>query len=150
MRVQAQDTRAANGADLTGEIKMRAPAPTLAVVGLAFAAFAAPGAARERSVPAAIPEGPPVNCIPIRQIRQSQVRSDTVIDFMMTNRRVFRQSLPAGGCPQLGFERRFGYRTTIGRLCAGDIITVLPNPPVGGGASCALGSFRPVTLATAR
>ncbi|WP_231726239.1 MULTISPECIES: hypothetical protein [unclassified Sphingomonas] len=105
--------------------------------------------AKDRNqVPEATPVGKPVSCIPLRQIRQSIVRNDRVIDFTTTNRKVYRNTLPQS-CPQLGFERRFSYSTTISQLCSVDIITVLLNqgPGLQAGAGCALGEFQPVELA---
>ncbi len=49
------------------------------------------------------------------------------------------------GCPGLGFEERFAYKTTIGQLCSTDIITVLRTGGING-PSCGLGEFVPVEL----
>jgi hypothetical protein len=86
-------------------------------------------------------------CIPIRAIRETRVRSDQVIDFVMSGRRTYRVTLPQP-CPQLGFERSFSYSTSLSQLCSQDIITVLRQ--AGGlqpGASCGLAPFQPVRLA---
>lgn len=118
-----------------------------------LALVAAPGAARDRdAVPSAIPTGPARNCVPITQLRDSLVRSDRVIDFRTSGGRdrYYRVTLPQS-CPGLGFERRFSYATSLGQLCAQDIITVLYQ--AGGptrGASCGLAPFQPVTIARAR
>ena len=116
-------------------------------VALAIATLAAPGAARDRNaVPAATPVGELQSCIPIRSIRESLVRNDRVIDFRVNGNRYYRVTLPQS-CPQLGFERRFSYATSLSQLCAQDIITVFTvNPPMRG-ASCGLAPFRPVKLA---
>ncbi|ONF97060.1 hypothetical protein [Sphingomonas jeddahensis] len=114
---------------------------------LATALLAAPGAGRDRNaVPAAVPAGKPQSCIPIRGIRESLVRNDRVIDFRMNGRRYYRVTLDQP-CPQLGLERRFSYATSLSRLCAQDIITVLQSAPLMRGASCGLAPFQPVTLA---
>lgn len=114
---------------------------------LLTAALAAPGAARDRkAVPAATPSGKAQSCIPIRSIRESLVRSDRVIDFRMNGNRYYRVTLDQP-CPQLGFERRFSYATSLSQLCAQDIITVLQTGPLMRGASCGLAPFQPVTLA---
>lgn len=114
---------------------------------LIFAALAAPGAARDRNaVPAATAVGKPQSCIPIRSIRESLVRNDQVIDFRVNGNRYYRVTLDQP-CPQLGFERRFAYATSLSQLCAQDIITVLYTAPVMRGASCGLAPFQPVTLA---
>ena len=114
-------------------------------------ALAAPGSARDRkAVPAAAPLGPPVSCIPLRQVRESAVRDDRTIDFITGNRRAYRVTLP-DACPGLGFEQAFSYATSLSQLCQQDIITVLHQ---GGGlwrgASCGLGPFQPVELARRR
>lgn len=116
-------------------------------IALAIATLAAPGAARDRNaVPAATPVGEPQSCIPIRSIRESLVRNDRVIDFRVNGNRYYRVTLPQS-CPQLGFERRFSYATSLSQLCAQDIITVFTvNPPMRG-ASCGLAPFQPVKLA---
>ena len=122
--------------------------PPLVLV-LALAAGGAGAARSTREPPAATPAGPPAQCIPIVLIRESQVRSDDVIDFVMKDRRVFRNTLP-GGCPGLGFERRISYTTPLSQLCTADQVTVITTGPVGRGATCALGPFQPVALAKAR
>ncbi|PZQ60126.1 MAG: hypothetical protein DI544_09750 [Sphingomonas taxi] len=119
--------------------------PLLLIPALLVAATAAP--ARERPpVPAATPAGAPRTCIPLSSIRESLVRSDRVIDFRAAGRRAYRVTLPQA-CPGLGTERRFAYATSIGQLCAQDIITVLYQSGPARGASCGLAPFQPVTLA---
>lgn len=88
------------------------------------------------------PVGEPVDCINTSLIRESHVRSDRVVDFEMNNGDVFRNTLP-NACSNLNFERRFIYRTTVGRLCSIDTITVLNS---GGtpGVTCGLGQFQKV------
>ncbi len=108
----------------------------------------APGMARDLNrVPEATPAGKPESCIPLRSIRDSKVRNDQVIDFVLNNGKVYRNTLPQS-CPQLGFEERFTYTTSLSTLCSVDIITVLyATPTLSRGASCGLGQFQPVTLA---
>ena len=117
---------------------------------LALLILLAAAPARDR-VPAATPVGPPLTCLRLADIRESRVRSDRIIDFYTHSRgRVYRVELPQA-CPQLGFEQRFSYATSLDRLCSTDIITVLQQ--TGGsldrGASCGMGQFQPVTLAGA-
>lgn len=119
------------------------------IAALALAAIAAPGAARERPVPAATPTGPAKNCVPISQLRESLVRSNRVIDFRTRGRDYYRVTLPQD-CPGLGFERRFSYATSLSQLCANDIITVLYQTGPVRGASCGLAPFQPVRLADRR
>jgi hypothetical protein len=90
------------------------------------------------------PAGPPVNCISNHQISETRVRDDSTIDFYMLGGKVYRNKLP-NSCPQLGFEERFGYETSIDQLCNVDIIHVLYSSPPMRGASCGLGQFQPIT-----
>jgi hypothetical protein len=90
------------------------------------------------------PSGPPVSCIQTSNIRETRVRDDSTIDFYMNGGKVYRNKLP-NSCPQLGFEERFGYETSIGQLCNVDIIHVLYSGPPMRGASCGLGQFQPIT-----
>jgi hypothetical protein len=100
--------------------------------------------ADQRALMEARPIGPPENCVSLRNIDYTRVRSDRVIDFYMKSGRVYRNDL-GGRCPQLGFEERFSYSTSLDRLCSSDLITILT--PAGRGASCGLGEFQPVALA---
>lgn len=85
-------------------------------------------------------------CVPLAQIRNSRVLSDRVIDFTRgAGRQAFRVVLDQP-CPQLGFEQRFAYGTSLSQLCAQDIITVLQGPQVMRGASCGLAPFVPIEL----
>jgi hypothetical protein len=102
--------------------------------------------ADQRALAEARPIGPPENCIPLRNIDYTRVRSESVIDFYMKRGRVYRNDL-GGRCPQLGLEERFAYSTSLDRLCSADIITVLTA--AGRGASCGLGPFQPIAT-TAR
>jgi hypothetical protein len=90
------------------------------------------------------PAGKPVSCIQTNRIRETRVRDDSTIDFYMNGGTVYRNKLPQS-CPQLGFEERFGYTTSIAQLCSVDIITVLQTSPMMRGASCGLGEFQPVS-----
>jgi len=90
------------------------------------------------------PVGEPVNCIPLRSIRETRVRDDSTIDFYMAGRRVYRNRLPLP-CPSLGFEERFSYSTSLSQLCSVDSITVLYSSPPQRGASCGLGKFQPIS-----
>ena len=121
--------------------KLLLAAPALALISVTAAA-----APKRDRVPAATPVGKPVTCIQLSQIRESQVRSDRVIDFRATGKRWYRVTLPQS-CPGLGFEKRFSYQTSLNQLCSADIITVLQQAPVMRGASCGLAPFQPVTIA---
>ena len=99
-------------------------------------------------VPVAIETGKPVSCIPIRSIQESRVRNDGVIDFRVSGKKWYRNTLPYS-CPSLGFEEAFSYSTSLSQLCSVDIISVLRR--TGGqldrGPSCGLGKFQPVEIA---
>ncbi len=112
---------------------------------LAAFALAGPGSARDTAIPEGTPVGAPQNCITRHRIAQSLVRSDSVIDFIMIDRKVYRVTLPQP-CGDLGFQERFGYSVSIDQLCASDIITVLYLNPGGTGARCALAPFQQITL----
>jgi hypothetical protein len=102
-------------------------------------------AKRSQEVPEARPTGQAVNCIHLTAIRESRVRSDSVIDFRTGANKWYRNTLPHS-CPSLGFEERFAYKTSLSQLCSVDIITVLTSPGISRGASCGLGKFQPVEL----
>lgn len=115
----------------------------LALAGCAASQQDAPD--RNARVPAAKVVGEAQSCIPRSQVRQSQVRSDTVIDFEMRNGKVYRVTMPTR-CPGLGLERAFAFETSIDQMCGADIIYVLMN--IGGvpqrGAGCGLAPFVPI------
>ncbi len=98
------------------------------------------------SVPEAMAAGEPVPCVDIVRIRESRVRDDRTIDFVLTDGAILRNTLP-NRCPGLGFERAFSYATSLSRLCNVDVITVVnQGGGIRRGASCGLGMFQPVTL----
>jgi hypothetical protein len=101
-----------------------------------------------RQVPVATETGEPVSCIALQSIRESRVRSDSVIDFKTNDNKWYRNTLPHS-CPSLGFEERFLYKTSLSQLCSVDVITVLYSggSGVNSGASCGLGKFQPVSIA---
>jgi hypothetical protein len=128
------------------------PAAVATVIGLTVtvgAILSGPASARRAnpalSAPAAREIGAPVNCINLSSIRESRVRSDRVIDFRTNGRKWYRNTLP-NRCPSLGFEQRFGYKTSLNQLCSVDVITVLQSTPAMSGPSCGLGKFQPIEL----
>jgi len=88
--------------------------------------------------------GKAVSCVPLNAIQSTRVRDDSTIDFYMNGHKVYRNRLP-NSCPQLGFEERFSFSTSLSELCSTDIITVLMSPGITRGPSCGLGQFQPVT-----
>lgn len=123
---------------------MPTPIPVRLALVLGAACTVAPAVAKDAPDPY-VASGKPVDCIPIRSIRNSTVRDDRTIDFEVNNRKIYRNILPQS-CPSLGSEKRFSYRTSISQLCSVDIITVLWNtgPTLQPGASCGLGQFQPM------
>ena len=120
---------------------------SLVAATIALAVVAVPVGARDRTPPLATPVGAPVNCLQSNQIRETRVHSDSVMDFHLGGRRVYRNTLPYS-CPSLGFERAITYKTSTNRLCSVDIISVLRRAPqLERGPSCGLGKFQPVELA---
>ena len=113
-----------------------------------LAAVLAPGAApaRPRETPIATPDGKPVDCLQLQQIRETRVRDDRTIDFYTYGRQVYRNTLPFQ-CPELGFEESFGYRLSTQQLCSVDTITVIRQGSTLPGVTCGLGRFQPVTIA---
>ena len=103
--------------------------------------------ARPTPVPEATPTGKAVDCIAISQIQESRVRSDSIIDFRVSGKKWYRNTLP-NSCPSLGFEQRFSYRTSTSQLYSVDTIAVLQNYGSGiqEGARCGLGKFQPVEI----
>jgi hypothetical protein len=108
--------------------------------------LAATPASQKHAVPEATPAGKPVSCLLLSQVRETRVRSDDVIDFIVSGNKVYRNTLP-NKCPGLGFEERFAHKTALSQICSVDTITVLESPGVREGATCGLGQFQPVTLA---
>jgi hypothetical protein len=94
--------------------------------------------------PAAVAVGDEVDCISTNLIANTEVHDDRTIDFVMRGGTIYRNTLPVA-CSSLGFEERFAYRTTIGRLCSVDTITVLQSGGING-PTCGLGKFVPVRL----
>ena len=118
--------------------------PVRLALGLALACAAFPTVAKEQPDPY-VAKGDPIDCVQIQSIRSTNVRDDRTIDFVLTGRKIYRNTLP-NSCPSLGFEKRFSYRTSLSQLCSVDIITVLWNagPGLQPGASCGLGKFQPM------
>jgi len=118
----------------------------LAVAGAVLATGGA-ASAKSHDIPEARETGPAVDCISTRNIRETRVRSDSIIDFRTSGNKWYRNTLPYS-CPSLGFEERFSYKTSTSQLCSVDIIRVLQS--VGGrlreGAGCGLGKFQPVEI----
>lgn len=94
-----------------------------------------------------VPDGEPVNCISLRNIRSTNVPDDRTINFVTSNSRMFRNDLPFA-CSGLGFERAFKHQSRTSQLCSVDTIQVVRSGrPTG--VSCGLGRFQPMKPAPA-
>jgi hypothetical protein len=103
-------------------------------------------AARDAArTPAVTVLGPGENCITQSQIRQSIVRSESVIDFEMRGGKVYRSTLP-NRCPGLTLDRAITYENSIDQLCRQQVVYSLQNFAgiIQRGAGCGLGEFVPV------
>jgi hypothetical protein len=89
--------------------------------------------------------GAPVSCVSTYNIRSTRVIDDQTIDFEMSGRKLYRNTLPYS-CPSLKSEERFSYKPTGSQLCSVDTIRVLNS--YGGhlqeGAGCGLGKFQQI------
>jgi hypothetical protein len=77
-------------------------------------------------------------CVDLLRIRNTRVLDSRTILFTMNGGEKLINRLPHN-CPGLGFERRFGYKTSLHSLCNVDIIFVVTDH--GRGATCGLGMF---------
>ena len=102
--------------------------------------------ADRRALAEARPVGEPVDCIDLSRIDRTRVRDNRTIDFHMRGREVYRNRL-RDECPGLAFEDSFAYRTSLGRLCSVDLITVNRSGGGGSGPTCALGAFQRIATA---
>ncbi|GAA0737497.1 hypothetical protein [Sphingomonas japonica] len=93
----------------------------------------------------AAPVGPAVNCIESSRIRETQVRSDTIVDFRTRDGVTYRNTLPIA-CSMLTISRSFTYRTDGGQLCSIDTVQVRPTGGGIPGPTCGLGTFQPIDL----
>ncbi len=85
-------------------------------------------------------------CIDTRRLSNTQIIDKQNILFHMRDRTIFHNELPRS-CPGLRPGKTISYRTSIGRLCSNDLITLLDNFGMGlsRGPSCGLGKFRPIS-----
>lgn len=90
----------------------------------------------------------PQDCITVSRIDQTEALDDQNILFRLRGNQVYRNTLPRK-CPGLERENRISYRTSVGRLCSIDTITVLEQFGVGfrDGFTCRLGQFVPLSPA---
>ena len=88
------------------------------------------------------PDGPPVQCVNLRQLQGNRSAGETAIVFSGSGGRKW-VNRPAAGCPDLSFGRALKTRTTGTRLCRGDIATVFDPVARTEFGGCGLGDFEP-------
>lgn len=126
-------------------IALSAAVATVALVG----SGRTPASARPNATPPpATSLGDPVACIHLRDIDSLRYYDDYTIDFEMKNRTIYRNTLP-NQCPELGFEQRIAYKTSLSELCSTDVFTILHSDGTRG-ATCGFGKFAPVRLDSAK
>jgi hypothetical protein len=86
------------------------------------------------------------HCVRINDIEQIQIVDADTLVFRMRGGAVYRNELPHR-CPGLRPDDTLMYRSSVGRLCSIDMVTVLEDWGFGyaPGASCGLGMFEPIT-----
>jgi hypothetical protein len=86
---------------------------------------------------------PTVSCIESRNLQGNRSFGEGVILFEGPTRSTLYVNRPPAGCPELRPGRALQVRTTVSRLCRGDIVTVFD--PVAGiqYGGCGLGDFTP-------
>lgn len=127
---------------------MRALLPLLLTVGVAACAPTEPAPLSERSQAkldralAGRSSGEPLTCVSSRDLDSSNTIGDGIIIFEGRSDTIF-VNRPHGGCPGLQRGRSLVTRTSVDRLCRGDIATILD--PVSGVefGGCGLGDFVP-------
>lgn len=87
-----------------------------------------------------------VQCVRVTDIDGIDIANDQTLIFRMRGDELYRNELPHS-CPGMRRNDTLMYRTSVGRLCNVDIITVLEDWGFGfaPGASCGLGMFHPIT-----
>lgn len=79
-------------------------------------------------------------CIPLHQIKNTQIIDSSGILFFMTGGSVYLNE--PRDCALLDPHRSIQWRTSINQLCSTDIVTVFgPGSPVPRLGSCGLGQF---------
>lgn len=86
------------------------------------------------------------HCVRINDIDEIDIVDGDTLIFRLRGGKVYRNDLPHR-CPGLKRNDTLMYRSSIGRLCSVDIVTVLEDWGFGfaPGASCGLGMFHPIT-----
>ncbi len=112
------------------------------IAGLAMA-WALPSAAQDEEPSI---DGDTTSGGSLRSVRRTKIIDARNFLFFMRGGGVYHNILPRR-CNGLAREDRFSYKTSFGRLCKLDHITILYNDPFGmrEGISCSLGTFHKIT-----
>jgi hypothetical protein len=106
-----------------------------------------PSASQQAQLSAALAgyeqSGPPLSCVNMRDLRGNRSYGEGVIVFDGPTRDTLYVNQPSGGCPELGYGRALVTRTTIHRLCRGDIAIVYDLASRTDYGGCGLGDFTP-------
>lgn len=107
--------------------------------------LAAPAQAKGSKADTLVPDGPPVDCLRLHQIRDTQIRDDQTIDFEVGMHKIYRNTLPHS-CPGLAAAGKYLHETSTGDICSVDMIKILYSYGLGlsQGPSCGLGKFQPM------
>jgi hypothetical protein len=86
------------------------------------------------------------HCVRINDIDDIEIVDADTLIFRLRGNTVYRNDLPHR-CAGLRRNDTLMYRSSVGRLCSVDIVTVLEDWGFGfaPGASCGLGMFHPIT-----
>lgn len=86
------------------------------------------------------------HCVRISEIEKIDIVDSETLIFRLRRGKVYRNDLPHR-CPGLRPNDTLMYRSSVGRLCSVDVVTVLEDWGFGyaPGASCGLGMFEPIT-----
>jgi len=88
------------------------------------------------------PDGPPVSCVNLRELRGNQSAGGAIVFEGATRSRLWVNNPPAG-CPNLGNGRALRTVTPSTQLCRGDIATVFDTVSGFEEGGCGLGEFQP-------
>lgn len=117
---------------------------TLAITA-ALMMIATPALAKGGKADNLVPDGPPVDCLRLHQIRDTHIRDDRTIDFEVGMHKIYRNTLPHD-CPGLSSAGKYLHETSTAEICSVDMIKVLYSfgTSLSQGPSCGLGKFQPM------
>jgi hypothetical protein len=86
-----------------------------------------------------------IECVSLTSITRTEVLDEQTILFHMVGQETYTNYLPRE-CPGLDERARFTYKTSTGKLCNSDTITLLERgPQLRPGITCRLGEFLPAS-----